>query len=141
VQLQRFEDSAPETLEFDRLKDHFEPLIRASGSGPATHAPSARHNPITAAASHALAREVHGVARHQLSKNSGRSGKSKPHGDPWDSYVARSPASGGDTNVGSTGGIEEVEWMRNLEHIEDVAPVEARWDASWSVSLRARYVF
>ncbi|KAF8606989.1 dynactin p62 [Ceratobasidium sp. AG-I] len=136
LQLQRFEDSAPETLEFDRLKDHFEPLIRAAGSGPVSHA-SARHNPITAAASHALAREVHGVPRHQLSKTAGRTGKSKALGDPWDAYQARNSASGGDSAVGATGGAEDVEWMRNLECIEDVAPVEARWDASWSGSLRA----
>ncbi|ELU38145.1 dynactin p62 family domain-containing protein [Rhizoctonia solani AG-1 IA] len=138
--LQRFEDSAPETLEFDRLKDHFEPLIRASGTGNTGHTPNARHNPITAAASHALAREVHGVPRHQLNKGAGRSGKTKPRIDPWDSYIARNPASGGDaTTVGASGGPEEVEWMRNLDNIEDVAPVEARWDASWSGSLRARY--
>ncbi|KAG8762972.1 hypothetical protein FRC12_008779, partial [Ceratobasidium sp. 428] len=135
--LRRFEDSAPETLEFDRLKDHFEPLIRAAGSGAATHVTSARHNPITAAASHALAREVHGVARHQLAKGTGRTGKSKPRGDPWDNYVAHGPSSGGDTGGGSVGGFDDVEWMRNLEHIEEVAPVEARWDASWSVSLRS----
>ncbi|KAF8755024.1 Dynactin p62 family [Rhizoctonia solani] len=105
LQLQRFEDSAPETLEFDRLKDHFEPLIRASGTGNTGHTPNARHNPITAAASHALAREVHGVPRHQLNKGAGRSGKTKPRIDPWDSYIARNPASGGDaTTVGASGG-------------------------------------
>lgn len=42
--------------------------------------------------------------------------------------------------MGAAGGAEDVEWMRNLEQIEDVAPVEARWDASWSGSLRARQV-
>lgn len=137
LQLQRFEDSAPETLEFDRLKDHFEPLIRASGSGHTGHTPNARHNPITAAASHALAREVPGVSKHQLSKGAGRSSKSKPRVDPWDNYVARSPASGGDAAVGASGGPADVEWMRNLDYIEDVAPVEARWDASWSSNMRA----
>ncbi|KAJ1303255.1 hypothetical protein OPQ81_011452 [Rhizoctonia solani] len=137
LQLQRFEDSAPETLEFDRLKDHFEPLIRASGSGHTGHTPNARHNPITAAASHALAREVHGVPRHQLNKGAGRSNKSKSRVDPWDSYIARNPASGGDAVMGASGGPDDVEWMRNLDSIEDVAPVEARWDASWSGSLRA----
>ncbi|CAE6472393.1 unnamed protein product [Rhizoctonia solani] len=140
LQLQRFEDSAPETLEFDRLKDHFEPLIRASGSGNTGHTPNARHNPITAAASHALAREVHGVPRIQLpvNKGVGRPSKTKSRIDPWDSYTARSPAAGGDAAaVGASGGPEDVEWMRNLDNIEDVAPVEARWDASWSSSLRA----
>ncbi|KDN41745.1 hypothetical protein RSAG8_07276, partial [Rhizoctonia solani AG-8 WAC10335] len=137
LQLQRFEDSAPETLEFDHLKDHFEPLIRASGSGHAGHTPNARHNPITAAASHALAREVHGVPRHQLNKGTGRPNKTKSRVDPWDSYIARNPASGSDANMGASGGPEDVEWMRNLDNIEDVAPVEARWDASWSGSLRA----
>ncbi|KAG8686003.1 hypothetical protein FRC11_009689, partial [Ceratobasidium sp. 423] len=136
--LQRFEDSAPETLEFDHLKDHFEPLIRASGSGQTGHTPNARHNPITAAASHALAREVHGVPRHQLGKETGRPNKAKSRTDPWDSYTARNPAAGGDATVGASGGPDDVEWMRNLESIEDVAAVEARWDASWSGSLRAR---
>ncbi|QRV92344.1 dynactin p62 family domain-containing protein [Ceratobasidium sp. AG-Ba] len=132
----RFEDSAPETLEFDRLKDHFEPLIRAAGSGPA-HAVNSRHNPITAAASHALSREVPGVTRNQAGKGTGRPGKSKTRGDPWDSYIAHTPSSGGETRVGSVGGVEDVEWMRNIEQIEDVAPVEARWDSSWSTSLRS----
>ncbi|CAE6429976.1 unnamed protein product [Rhizoctonia solani] len=134
LQLQRFEDSAPETLEFDHLKDHFEPLIRASGSGHG-HTPNARLNPITAAASHALARDVRGVPR--LNKGAGRSNKMKSPVDPWDSYIARSPAAGGDANMGASGGPDDVEWMRNLDNIEDVAPVEARWDASWSGSLRA----
>ncbi|CAE6490205.1 unnamed protein product [Rhizoctonia solani] len=137
LQLQRFEDSAPETLEFDHLKDHFEPLIRASGSGHTGHTPNARHNPITAAASHALAREVHGVPRHQSNKGTGRQNKTNTRADPWDSYIARNPASGGDSNVGASGGPEDVEWMRNLDNLEDVAPVEGRWDASWSGSLRS----
>ena len=125
-------------MEFDHLKDHFEPLIRASGSGHTGHTPNARQNPITAAASHALAREVHGVPRHQLNKGAGRPNKTKSRTDPWDSYVARNPAAGGDATTSASGGPEDVEWMRNLDSIEDVAPVEARWDASWSSSLRAR---
>ena len=66
-QLQRFEDSAPELLEFERLKDFFEPLLRSSSSsqGPGTSHHTAHFNPITAAASSALARDVPGVERYR----------------------------------------------------------------------------
>ena len=86
AQLQKFEDSAPEALEFERLKEHFEPFLRASSSS-AVPTPSHTHhtytNPITAAASSALARDIPGVAKytpHPSTLMRSRSGRDKAAG-------------------------------------------------------------
>ena len=76
--MQKFEDSAPEALEFDRLKEHFEPFLRASSSSSAITPSSSHHhsNPITAAASSALARDIPGVGKYNPLARS-RSGRDK----------------------------------------------------------------
>ena len=68
-QLQKSEDSAPDNLEFERLKEHFEPFIRASSASSSVphHLRATQHihsNPVTAAASDALSRDVPGVSEY-----------------------------------------------------------------------------
>ncbi|KAJ7914473.1 dynactin p62 family-domain-containing protein [Mycena leptocephala] len=112
AQLQKFEDSAPDSLEFERLKEHFEPVIRASSlssstaNAPAAHPSSAAHshhvrtNSITAAASAALARDIPGVSKYNP--------------------LARS----------------RYDYMRHLENVSEVASLEQRWVSSWATSLQ-----
>ncbi|KAF7795428.1 hypothetical protein EIP86_006586 [Pleurotus ostreatoroseus] len=138
AQLQSFEDSAPESLEFERLKEHFEPFLRASsstsGSTP-SHSHHAHTNPITAAASSALNRDIPGVAKYTPLVRS-RSGRDRGAGrNEIPSYKARSEISNAGLMIGG-GGDTDVEFMRGLETESEVASLEQRWTNSWTVSIR-----
>jgi dynactin-4 len=148
AQLQKFEDSAPDSLEFERLKEHFEPVIRASSlssstsNAPAAHPSSAAHshrvrtNSITAAASAALARDIPGVNKYNPLARSARSNKDKTaNKDEMPEYRSRvdiSSASG----RGTGGGEADVDYMRHLESVNEVANLEQRWVSSWATSLQ-----
>jgi dynactin-4 len=143
-QLQKFEDSAPDSLEFDRLKEHFEPFLRASSvpssSSSHAHAASSHHihtNPITAAASSALARDVPGVVKYNPLARS-RIGKDKSSNrDEMPEYRSRMEIStaGG---MGSGIGDGDVEFLTHLESISEVGTLEQRWANSWTSSLLSR---
>ena len=141
AQLQKFEDSAPESLEFERLKEHFEPFLRASTSLSSQPSSSSHHshlNPITAAASNALARDIPGVGKYNPLARS-RSGREKA-GNKHEiaEYRARVDAAtaGG---LGSGSGAEaDVEFMKHLETIDEVANLDQRWVNSWATSLHTK---
>jgi len=40
--------------------------------------------------------------------------------------------------VGSGGGDADVEFMKHVENVGDVASLEQRWESSWATSLRTR---
>lgn len=138
AQLQKFEDSAPEALEFERLKEHFEPYLRASPSTSSHalgHTPSTHINPITAAASSALSRDIPGVARYtplaMVRSRSGREKNANKHDVP--DYRARFEV--GSTGLTFGGGADrDVGFLRGLETVEDVATLEQRWCNSWVTS-------
>ncbi|PSR78179.1 hypothetical protein PHLCEN_2v7511 [Hermanssonia centrifuga] len=141
AQLQKFEDSAPEALEFERLKEHFEPFLRASPST-SGHAASSHHthvNPITAAASSALARDIPGVAKytpHASALSRSRSGRDKSATrNEIPDYRARVEV--GTTGTAFGGGAEvDAEFVRHLETEGEVATLDQRWTNSWTTSLR-----
>ncbi|KAF8158190.1 dynactin subunit 4 [Crassisporium funariophilum] len=153
AQLQKFEDSAPDSLEFERLKEHFDPFIRASSLSSSTstnhaavHPNSAAHshhlhsNSITAAASAALAREIPGVSKYNplARSTSGRSGSGKDRSankDEMAEYRSRLDISKA-TAHGTGGGEADVEYMRHLEEIGEVATLEQRWVNSWVTPLQ-----
>ncbi|KAJ7643894.1 dynactin p62 family-domain-containing protein, partial [Roridomyces roridus] len=154
AQLQKFEDSAPDSLEFERLKEHFEPVIRASSlsssttTAPAAHPSSAAHshrvrtNSITAAASAALARDIPGVGKHNpLARSGNRAGaggnKDKTaNQDEMPEYRSRVDVTSA-SKLGSGGGEIDVEYMRHLENVGEVASLEQRWMNSWATPLQA----
>jgi dynactin-4 len=144
AQLQKLEDSAPDSLEFDRLKEHFEPIIRASSLSSSSSAVSPGHsrhhsNPITAAASAALARDIPGVAKYTYTPYS-RSGRNKDRSvnkDEIPEYKSRLDITHA-SNYGSGGGEVDVELMRRLENVSEVASLDQRWTNSWSTSLETR---
>ena len=150
AQLQKFEDSAPDALEFDRLKEHFEPVIRASAlsasvhGGPSAHARSpSQHtsslSSVTAAASAALARDIPGVGKYNALSRS-RAGKDKSaNKDEMPEYRARQDVAAVSI-IGGGGGEADVDFMRHLEGIAEVASLEQRWESSWATPLRAKYV-
>lgn len=104
------------------------------------HTHSTHINPITAAASSALARDIPGVARytpHALSRS--RSGRDK-HANRQEvpDYRARVEIGAVTTGYALGGGAEpDVEFMRHLETVEEVATLEQRWGNSWVTSPRS----
>lgn len=140
AQLQSFEDSAPESLEFERLKEHFEPFLRASsstsGSTP-SHSHHAHTNPITAAASSALSRDIPGVAKYTPLVRS-RSGRDRGTGrNEIPTYKARFEMGTAGLMIGG-GGDTDVEFMRGMETESEVASLEQRCTNSWTMSLRTK---
>ncbi|KII86919.1 hypothetical protein PLICRDRAFT_113889 [Plicaturopsis crispa FD-325 SS-3] len=140
AQLQKFEDAAPESLEFERLKDHFEPFLRASSSSSSSAlANSTSHpvhtNSVTAAASAALARDIPGVGKYNPLTRS-RSGRDKtPNKDEMPEYRSRVEV-GASSGMGTGGGEADMELMRHIETIGQVATLEQRWVSSWAMPLR-----
>ncbi|KAF8195469.1 dynactin p62 family-domain-containing protein [Pholiota molesta] len=133
AQLQKYEDSAPDSLEFERLKEHFEPFLRASslsstvgGHAPAhpssaAHSHHAHSNSITAAASAALARDIPGVSKYNplTRSTSGRGGSGKDRSKNKDEMPEyRSRRNGG--------GEPDVELMSHLEDIGWVSPLQTQ---------------
>ena len=143
-QLQKSEDSAPESLEFERLKEHFEPFLRASAAS-LSQAPStsshhhAHHiNPITAAASSALARDIPGVGKYHPPPPRSRTSRKNANKDEMATYKSRLEI-GTMSGLGSRGDLT-VEKMRRLENPAEVATLEQIWTNSWAVSPLVRYV-
>jgi dynactin-4 len=145
AQLQKFEDSAPDSLEFERLKEHFEPFLRASSSSAnlssghshAAHSHPHSHHPtpansIAAAASSALARDIPGVAKYTPGPRAGR--RDKGARDEISEYRSR-------VEVGGTKDGANVDFMRRLEEVSQVAALGQRWANSWTTTLRSRYAF
>ncbi|KAM6494079.1 Dynactin subunit 4 [Amanita muscaria] len=158
AQLQRYEDSAPDSLEFDRLKEHFEPFLRAASlpsslsssmahPGSVVHPSSAAHShhlhssSITAAASAALARDIPGVGKYTPSlarSTSARAGRDRSvNKDEMAEYRSRLDITNASV-VGGGGGDADVEFIKRVEKISNVASLEQRWGNSWATSLRTR---
>lgn len=140
AQLQKFEDSAPESLEFERLKEHFEPFLRTSSLSSLSHVPStsSHHLPTssaTAAASAALARDVPGVGKYNPPVRS-RAGRDRTaNKDEMPEYKSRMEI-GVLGQLGSEGDGSDVEVLRRMEAAEEIASLEQRWGNSWTTSLR-----
>lgn len=134
--MQKFEDSAAESLEFERLKEHFEPFLRASSSSTALPSASSHHvhtNPITAAASSALARDIPGVGKYNPLSRS-RLGRDKAaHRQEYPDYKSRVEIGNGAAFSG-----EDVEFLRHLEDVSEVAALEQRCTNSWVSPLHAK---
>ena len=136
AQLQKFEDSAPDSLEFERLKEHFEPFLRTSSSSSsglsghshAAHSHATPVNPITAAASSALARDIPGVEKYTPAP---RGRRDKGPRDEIHEYRSR-------VEVGGTKQGANVDFMRRLEEVSQVAALSQRWANSWTTTLRSR---
>lgn len=150
--MQKYEDSAPDSLEFERLKEHFEPFLRASslssaiGGHATVHASSAAHshhahsNSITAAASAALARDIPGVSKYQplTRTTSGRGGNGKDRSrnkDEMPEYRSRVEIS---KTSAHGGGEADVELMDHIESLGSIATLEQRWVNSWISPLQTK---
>lgn len=150
AQLQKYEDSAPDSLEFDRLKEHFDAFLRTSAlaaSTSGTHHHSTHHshslhtNSITAAASAALARDIPGVGKYNpLARSTTGRGYGKDRSvnkDEMTEYRSRSEIA---QTAGAGGGEPDVELMNSLEEVGEVASLEQRWENSWVTPLQTKWV-
>ncbi|KAF8906152.1 dynactin p62 family-domain-containing protein [Mucidula mucida] len=141
AQLQKFEDSAPDSLEFDKLKEHFEPVLRSSGSASSAVPSSAAHlhhlhsNSITAAATAALTRDIPGVSKYNPhTRTKGGANKDKSlNKDEMVEYKTRLEIG---SLEGAGGGDKDVHFIQHLEDISEVVTLEQRWGSSWVTSLR-----
>ncbi|KZT39484.1 hypothetical protein SISSUDRAFT_1061085 [Sistotremastrum suecicum HHB10207 ss-3] len=145
AQLQRHEDSAPEMLEFERLKEHFATYLRAQQSSSSTSQQSQPHHrahhtsltAATAAASSALARDIPGVSKHRRKDKDRGAGIDKEELPIYKSRIES--ASLGTLGLGAD--EEDVEFLKKLDTengIEDVARLEQRWTGSWQGSIHSR---
>ena len=144
AQLQKHEDSAPESLEFERLKEHFEPFLRTSSLSSSSHLPTLtphlHTSSATAAASAALARDIPGVSKYNPLVRS-RSGRDRTaNKDEMPEYKSRVEA-GLFSQLGGGGDDMDVELLKNSSTAEDIVKLEQRWGSSWVTSLRTRRAF
>ena len=143
AQLQKFEDSAPESLEFERLKEHFEPFLRTSSLSSSSHLPalSSHHlhtSSATAAASAALARDIPGVGKYNPLGRS-RAGRDRTaNKDEMPEYKSRVETAVF-SQLGGGGDDADVELFRHMETVEEVAKLEQLWGSSWTTPRRSRY--
>ncbi|KAG6377035.1 hypothetical protein JVT61DRAFT_1083 [Boletus reticuloceps] len=142
AQLQKFEDSAPESLEFERLKEHFEPFLRTSSLTSSSHLPamSSHHlhpSSATAAASAALARDIPGVGKYNPLARS-RAGRDRTaNKDEMPEYKSRVETAVF-SQLGGGGDDADVDLLRHMETVEEVAKLEQRWGNSWTTPPRSR---
>ena len=91
-------------------------------------------NPITAAASSALARDIPGVGKYNPLSRS-RIGRDKAaHRQEYPDYKSRVEIG----NAAALSGEVDVEFLRHMETPSEVAALEQRWTNSWVSPLRAR---
>jgi dynactin-4 len=100
--------------------------------------PSSAHiNPIHAAASSALSREIPALKFTSRRSAAARpTGRDKPTADELPVYKPRISAA-------TSGGIAveaELEWLRGLDTLQDIAPVNSRWETSWAPTNSMRMV-
>jgi dynactin-4 len=144
AQLQRTEDSAPDSLEFERLKEHFEPFIRASAASSSLSlsvaSPHHTHtNSATAAASAALARDIPGVVKYSPLTRSRSARDKTANRDEMPEYKSRLEIAAASA-AGSGGGEADVEFMKHIETISEVTSFEQRCVNSWVTSMQTRFV-
>lgn len=141
AQLQKHEDSAPESLEFERLKEHFDPFLRTSSLSSSLHLPTLtphlHTSSVTAAASAALARDIPGVGKCSPLVRS-RSGRDRTvNKDEMSEYKSRVEV-GLFSQLGGDGDDMDVELLRHSITAEEIAKLEQRWGSSWVTPLRTR---
>ncbi|KIM43284.1 hypothetical protein M413DRAFT_18360 [Hebeloma cylindrosporum] len=129
AQLQKFEDSAPDSL------DH-----ATAHPSSAAHSHHVHSNSITAAASAALNRDIPGVSKYNplTRSTSGRGGSGKDRSlnkDEMAEYRSRLDISKASV-LGSGGGEADMDILRHLEDIGDIATLEQRWVNSWATPLQ-----
>ena len=148
VQLQKIDDASPAAVEFDRLREHYEPLLRPAAPTSAALASSAagRTSHVSssvAAASSALKRNVPALRtkpRSSVGRGSVELLRSSGDGDELVPYRARGDArteAGLTTPVG-LGEEDSALWLGQVEDLDGVAPLESRWASAWRQSIRAR---
>ncbi|KZT54734.1 dynactin p62 [Calocera cornea HHB12733] len=138
AQLQRIEDDSPSTRELERLRDHFEPLIR-----PRTSLHPYHQTGTNAAALAALRRDrdrdrdSHSLRSSRLGRSVG-AGRERERAEPrekekWEDDL---PAFRAMEREGEVEEREEMAWLRGLGEVEEVASLRQRATETWDGSIR-----
>ncbi|KAL4245700.1 Dynactin subunit 4 [Abortiporus biennis] len=117
AQLQKFEDMAPESLEFERLKEYYEPQLPAASS--------ALHRSVSGVPN------FNGLSRSRSSREKGHRTKKEEESV----YSARVEAGSSKGLASGSGGDADVDFLKHLETVSEVAALEQRWVNSWTTSL------
>ncbi|KAJ7451630.1 dynactin p62 family-domain-containing protein [Mycena latifolia] len=126
AQLQKFEDSAPDSLEFERLKEHFDPVMH--------HRSPLLLQPLLLPAAQRTR-----IVKYNPLARSGRGGGSHKdktaNRDEMPEYRSRVDIVSASAR-GTGGGEADVDYMRHFENVSEVASLEQRWVNSWATSLQ-----
>lgn len=130
VQLQKIDDASPAAVEFERLREHYEPLLRP---------------PAASTSAALLRRSVPAIRTKSRSSIGSRSSNFEPprssgDGDELAPYRARgdSRTEAGLTTPFGLGDEDSALWLGQVEDLDGVAPLESRWTSAWRQSIRAR---
>lgn len=124
------------------MKEHFEPFLRTSSLSSSSHLPavSSHHlhtSSATAAASAALARDIPGIGKYNPLSRS-RVGRDRTaNKDEMPEYKSRVETSIF-SQLGGSGDDADVELLRYMETVDEVARLEQRWGNSWTAPPRSR---
>ncbi|CED84481.1 Dynactin, subunit p62 [Phaffia rhodozyma] len=131
LQLQRLEDASPAVLEFEHLRDHYEPHLKALSAS--SHPATATTNKSLLAATSALRRDVPSLRTASSTSRSSRQPAPKFGIEDLRPYEARMDADLPADQIGSgrLGEPELVDWLGAKDSLCDVVGLEARWTNSW----------
>jgi hypothetical protein len=142
------DDASPAAVEFERLREHYEPLLRPPAPTSAaltgsTHARPSHVSSSIAAASSALKRSVPALrtkGRSSVGRTSVELPRSSGDGDELAPYRARGDtrSEAGLTTPVGLGEEDSALWLGQVEDLDGVAPLEARWASAWRQLIRAR---
>ncbi|KAH8927688.1 dynactin p62 [Atractiella rhizophila] len=138
VQLQKSEANAPDLLEFDRLKDHFDAYIRSSlsslqASGHTSNlTPSTSSNPVVSAASAAYHNSILKDSRYGSLLGAARrigGGTKDERKEEVEGYKKMFEREGDEES-------EKVKWIRDVKDVDLVSRLQGRWGETWDQPLR-----
>lgn len=141
VQLQKKEQAANapsvrELAEFDRLKEHFEDFLKRSNPSTSSTSAVLRDAPLLSA--RALLAGSTSLSKGRLGRE--REASAATSKDELPLYTALHPASRLDDGSNSIDGLagHQLNTLREMRDIDDVAEVEKRWTQGWQQSIDAR---
>lgn len=146
MQLQRYEDSAPDVLELDSLRNHFEPFVRAqmSQTDPKAATSGIASMPSAALRRSKLFRDVPVLSTDPrlLGRSRARPGAARKEGEVFKPYEARTSWTSGANSRGegvvSRRDEGRIEWTQGMKSVEQATSLDQRWTSPWDQPVRAK---
>ncbi|EJU00180.1 dynactin p62 [Dacryopinax primogenitus] len=129
-QFQKIEDDSPSMRELERLRDHFEPLLRPRTSlHPYTHARSSSANNAALATLRRDGRDTHGHG--MRASRLGRSGRARDVEREKEKYEDDLPSYKSITAPDEPSEQEDISLLRSLTEVDDILPLSQQQTDSW----------